>query len=139
MALCQADAAQAEEAIAAAKAAFPAWNGATPQQRADALEAVGNELMARKDEVGRMLSREEGKPLSNGIAETMRAAQIFKFHAQEALRQEGVAISSIRPGVDVMLTREALGVVGLITPWNFPIAIPAGRWRPHSPSATRSC
>jgi aldehyde dehydrogenase (NAD+) len=126
----QGDAAQTEEAIAAAKAAFPAWSGATPQQRADALEAVGNELLARKDEVGRMLSREEGKPLSNGIAETMRAAQIFKFHAQEALRQEGVAITSIRPGVDVMLTREPLGVVGLITPWNFPIAIPAWKMAP---------
>jgi aldehyde dehydrogenase (NAD+) len=126
----QGDAAQAEEAIAAAKAAFPAWSGATPQQRADALEAVGNELLARKDEVGRMLSREEGKPLSNGIAETMRAAQIFKFHAQEALRQEGVAISSIRPGVDVTLTREPLGVIGLITPWNFPIAIPAWKMAP---------
>ncbi len=61
----QADAAQTETAIAAAKAAFPAWSQSTPQQRADALEAVGVELLARKDEVGRMLSREEGKPLAN--------------------------------------------------------------------------
>ena len=126
----QADKAQTEAAIAAAKAAQPAWAAATPQMRADALEFIGTELLARKDEIGRLLSREEGKPLSNGIAETMRAAQIFKFFAQEALRVEGVAISSIRPGVDVTITREALGVVGLICPWNFPIAIPAWKMAP---------
>jgi aldehyde dehydrogenase (NAD+) len=129
-AYAQADKAQTEAAIAAAKAAAPAWQATTPQQRADMLDAIGTELLARKDEVGRMLSREEGKPLSNGIAETMRAAQIFKFFAQEALRQEGVAIPSVRPGVEVTITREPLGVVGLITPWNFPIAIPAWKMAP---------
>jgi aldehyde dehydrogenase (NAD+) len=126
----QADKAQTEAAIAAAKAAQPAWAAATPQVRADALEFIGTELLARKDEIGRLLSREEGKPLSNGIAETMRAAQIFKFFAQETLRVEGVAVSSIRPGVDVLITREAVGVVGLICPWNFPIAIPAWKMAP---------
>jgi aldehyde dehydrogenase (NAD+) len=126
----QADAAQADEAIAAAKHASPGWSSATPQQRADVLDAVGNELLARKEDVGRMLSREEGKPLANGIAETIRAAQIFKFHAQEALRQEGTAVASVRPNVDVLLSREPLGVVGLITPWNFPIAIPAWKMAP---------
>jgi alpha-ketoglutaric semialdehyde dehydrogenase len=126
----QADKAQTEAAIAAAKAAQPAWAAATPQVRADALEFIGTELLARKDEIGRLLSREEGKPLSNGIAETMRAAQIFKFFAQEALRVEGVALASVRPGVDVTITREALGVVGLICPWNFPIAIPAWKMAP---------
>ena len=126
----QADKAQTEAAIAAAKAAQPAWAAATPQVKADALEFIGTELLARKDEIGRLLAREEGKPLANGIAETMRAAQIFKFFAQEALRVEGVAISSVRPGVDVFLTREPLGVVGLICPWNFPIAIPAWKMAP---------
>ena len=126
----QADAGQTEAAIAAAKAAQPGWAASTPQAKADALEAIGVELLARKDEIGRLLSREEGKPLANGIAETMRAAQIFKFFAQEALRVEGVAITSVRPGVDVMLTREPLGVVGLICPWNFPIAIPAWKMAP---------
>lgn len=126
----QADKAQTEAAIAAAKAAQPAWAAATPQVRADALEFIGTELLARKDEIGRLLSREEGKPLSNGIAETTRAAQIFKFFAQETLRVEGVAVSSVRPGVDVLVTREAVGVVGLICPWNFPIAIPAWKMAP---------
>jgi alpha-ketoglutaric semialdehyde dehydrogenase len=126
----QADKAQTEEAIAAAKLAFPAWSMTTPQQRADALEMIGVELLARKDEIGRMLAREEGKPLGNGVAETTRAAQIFKFFAQEALRVEGTALSSVRPGVDVTITREPVGVIGLIAPWNFPIAIPAWKIAP---------
>ena len=108
----------------------PAWAATTPQQRADTLEFIGTELLARKDEIGRLLSREEGKPLGNGIAETTRAAQIFKFFAQEALRTEGVAVASVRPGVDILVTREPVGVVGLICPWNFPIAIPAWKMAP---------
>jgi alpha-ketoglutaric semialdehyde dehydrogenase len=126
----QADKAQTLAAIAAAKAAAPGWQATGIQSRADMLEAVGVELLARKDEVGRMLAREEGKPLANGIAETTRAAQIFKFFAQECLRQEGVFIPSVRPGVEVTLTREPLGVIGLITPWNFPIAIPTWKMAP---------
>lgn len=126
----QADARQTEDAIAAAKAALPGWSSSTPQQRADVLEAIGVELLARKDEIGRLLAREEGKPLSNGIAETTRAAQIFKFFAQETLRVEGTHVASVRPNVDVTITREAVGVVGLICPWNFPIAIPAWKIAP---------
>ncbi len=126
----QADANQAADAIAAAKAALPGWAATTPQQRADILDATGTEMLARKDELGRLLSREEGKPLANGIGEVTRAAQIFKFFAQEALRIEGVTIASVRPGVEVNVTREAVGVVGLICPWNFPIAIPAWKMAP---------
>jgi aldehyde dehydrogenase (NAD+) len=126
----QADKAQALAAIAAAKAALPAWAATTPQQRADILEAIGVELFARKEEIGKLLAREEGKPLMNGIMETARAAQIFKFFAQEALRVDGVAVPSVRPGVDITITREPVGVVGLICPWNFPIAIPAWKIAP---------
>ena len=126
----QADKAQALSAIAAAKAALPSWAATTPQQRADILEAIGVELLARKEEIGKLLAREEGKPLMNGIMETARAAQIFKFFAQEALRVDGVAVPSVRPGVDITITREPVGVVGLICPWNFPIAIPAWKIAP---------
>ena len=126
----QASAAQTEDAIAAAKAALPGWSGATPQVRADALEKIGVALLARKDEIGTLLAREEGKPLANGIAETIRAAQIFKFFAQETLRVEGTHVASVRPNVDVTVTREPVGVVGLICPWNFPIAIPAWKIAP---------
>jgi aldehyde dehydrogenase (NAD+) len=126
----QADKTQTEQAIAAARQAFPAWAASNPQLRADILEAVGLELIARKEELGRLLSREEGKPLAFGIGEVTRAGQIFKFYAQEALRIEGLSIASVRPGVEVTLSREPLGVVGLICPWNFPIAIPAWKMAP---------
>ena len=86
--------------------------------------------MARKDEIGAILAREEGKTLAEAVGETARAAQIFKFFAGEAIRVTGDAISSVRPDVDVEVTREPVGVVGLITPWNFPIAIPAWKIAP---------
>src|SRR5262245_45107366 len=117
-------------AVAAAKAAFPQWASATPQVRADFLDAIGSEILARKEEIGRLLSREEGKPLADGIGEVARAGQIFKFFAGEALRIEGSVVASVRPGIDVTVTREPLGVVGLITPWNFPAAIPAWKMAP---------
>ena len=122
--------ADAERAIAAAKAAFPKWSQSTPQERHDALKRIGDELLARKDELGRLLAREEGKTLAEGIGETVRAGQIFLFFAGECVRQTGDKLASVRPGVDVEVTREPLGVVGLITPWNFPIAIPAWKTAP---------
>jgi aldehyde dehydrogenase (NAD+) len=126
----QADAAQALAAVAAAKAAFPGWRAATPQQRADALDRIGTEILARKDELGRLLAREEGKTLPEGVGEAGRAGQIFKYFAGQALELGGEIGPSIRPGITVEITREPLGVVGLITPWNFPIAIPAWKIAP---------
>ena len=125
-----ADAAQAQVAIAAAKDAFPAWSRSGIQMRHDILKRVGDELLARKDEIGRILSREEGKTLAEGVGETVRAAQIFLFFSGECLRLAGEKLPSTRPGVDVEITREPLGVVGMITPWNFPIAIPAWKIAP---------
>src|SRR3954471_7514696 len=125
-----ADAAQAQTAVAAAKAAFPAWSRSSIQMRHDILKRVGDELLARKDEIGRILAREEGKTLAEGIGETVRAAQIFLFFSGECLRLAGEKVQSVRPGVDVEVTREPVGVVGLITPWNFPIAIPAWKLAP---------
>ncbi|WP_108522279.1 aldehyde dehydrogenase family protein [Bradyrhizobium algeriense] len=122
--------AQAEAAIAAAKAAFPTWSRSTPQLRYDVLKKASDEILARKDELGRLLSREEGKTLPEGIGEVARAGQIFAFFAGECLRMAGEKLASVRPGIDIEITREALGVVGLITPWNFPIAIPAWKIAP---------
>ncbi len=126
----QADAAGVAAAVDAAKAAAHGWNRSTPQQRYDVLEFVGNEIMARREELGRLLSREEGKTLPEGIGEATRAAQIFKFFAGEALRIQGEKLASVRPGVEVEITREPVGIVGIITPWNFPIAIPAWKIAP---------
>ena len=126
----RADAAQAQDAIAAAKAAFPAWSRSGLMERHAILRRASDEILARKEELGRLLAREEGKTLAEGIGETARAAQIFDFFAGEALRLTGETVASVRPGVGVEVTREAVGVVGIITPWNFPIAIPAWKLAP---------
>ncbi|MBX9632967.1 MAG: aldehyde dehydrogenase family protein [Burkholderiales bacterium] len=126
----QADAAQTLTAIAAARAAFPAWAAFNTQARADLLEKVGLEIIARKDELGKLLSREEGKTLPEGIGEVVRAGNIFKFFAGEVLRRAGELVPSVRPGIDVEITREPVGVVGIIAPWNFPSAIPAWKIAP---------
>jgi aldehyde dehydrogenase (NAD+) len=86
--------------------------------------------LARKEELGTLLSREEGKTKPEGIGEVTRAGHIFKFFAGECLRLAGETLPSVRPGIGVEITREPVGVVGLITPWNFPIAIPAWKTAP---------
>lgn len=126
----QADATQARDAVGAARAAFGTWSLSSPQQRFDILDAAGTEILARRTELGNLLAQEEGKVLPEAIGEVARAGNIFKFFAGEALRVGGEVIPSVRPGVGVEVTREPLGVVGLITPWNFPIAIPAWKLAP---------
>ena len=121
---------QVEEAIVAARAAQPAWAATGPERRHDILMSIGRELMARADEIGTMLSREEGKPLADGRGEVHRAGQFFTYFAAEALRQMGEAADSVRPGIEIDVRREPLGVVALITPWNFPVATPAWKIAP---------
>ena len=126
----QGGAADVDAAVAAATQAFPAWAASNIQVRSDALDKIGNELLARKEELGTLLSREEGKTKAEGVGEVTRAGQIFKFFAGECLRLTGETVPSVRPGIGVEITREPMGVVGLITPWNFPIAIPAWKIAP---------
>jgi aldehyde dehydrogenase (NAD+) len=123
-------AAEVDAAVAAAKGAFPAWADASPEVRSDLLDKVGDTILKRREEIGRLLSREEGKTLPEGIGETVRAGRIFKYFAGEALRRHGQNIDSVRPGVEIQTYRQAVGVYGLITPWNFPIAIPAWKTAP---------
>ncbi|MEP3047953.1 MAG: aldehyde dehydrogenase family protein [Roseibium sp.] len=126
----QAGRSETEAAIEAAASASRVWSRSGPQQRHDVLLAVGQEILARKDELGELLAREEGKILREAIGEVSRAGQIFLFFAAEALRLCGDVVPSVRPGVGVEITREPVGVVGIITPWNFPIAIPAWKIAP---------
>jgi len=123
-------AADVDAAVAAAKAAFPAWSQSGPLVRHAALRKVSDEITARKDELGRLLAREEGKTLPEATGEVLRAAQIFDFFAGECLRLTGDVLPSVRPGIGVEITREPVGIVGMITPWNFPIAIPAWKIAP---------
>ncbi|MCA2411949.1 aldehyde dehydrogenase family protein [Rhizobium leguminosarum] len=117
-------------AIAAAKTAFPTWSRSGILERHAILKKAGDEIMARKDELGALLAREEGKTLPEATGEVIRASQIFEFFAGEALRLGGEVLPSVRPTIGVEITREALGVIGIITPWNFPIAIPAWKIAP---------
>jgi aldehyde dehydrogenase (NAD+) len=124
------DAAQAKLAVVAAKGAAPVWAASTLQQRFDVLDFIGSEILARKQELGRLLAREEGKVLPEAIGEVTRAGHIFKFFAGEALRLSGEHIKSVRPGIEIDVLRQPIGVVGLITPWNYPIAIPSWKTAP---------
>jgi len=125
-----ADAGDVDRAIDAAVTAFPGWSRATPEFRSDILDRAGTEIIARQDEIGRVLAREEGKTLPEATGEVVRAGRIFKYFAGEAMRLEGERLDSARPGVEVELIREPEGVIGIITPWNFPIAIPAWKIAP---------
>ena len=126
----QGAASDVQAAVAAATTAFPGWSTSGIQARHDALDKIGSEILARKEELGDLLAREEGKTRPEAIGEVARAGQIFKFFAGECLRLAGEILPSVRPGIGVEITREPIGVVGLITPWNFPIAIPAWKIAP---------
>jgi len=122
--------ADVDHAVDAAHAGFAAWQDVTVQGRHDVLRRIGDQLQGRSAELGELLAREEGKPRAEAVGEVMRAAQVFQFFAGECLRVRGDKVASIRPGVEIDVTREPLGVVGIITPWNFPIAIPAWKIAP---------
>lgn len=126
----RADARQAEAAMEAASEAFNSWSLSTPQRRADVLEFVAAELLARRQELGSLLAREEGKTLPEAVAEVTRAGHIFRFFAGEAVRVAGEKIPSVRPDIEVDVSREPVGVVAVIAPWNFPFAIPAWKIAP---------
>ncbi len=119
----QASSDQVKDAIAAARQAQPKWEATPLEKKQSILQAIGDEMIARCDELGTLLSREEGKPFAEGRGEIYRAGQFFHYYAAEVLRQIGDTADSVRPGVKVEVTREAVGVVAIISPWNFPTAI----------------
>jgi alpha-ketoglutaric semialdehyde dehydrogenase len=122
--------AEVDQAVQAARAAYPGWSDASPEVRFDVLDKAGSLILERREQIGRLLSREEGKTLPEGIGETVRAGRILKYFAGEALRVHGQNLASVRPGVEIQTYRQSVGVFGLITPWNFPIAIPAWKIAP---------
>ncbi len=119
-----------DEAVSVAEAAQRAWSALTSQERADRLDAIGTEIAARGPELARQLSREEGKTVRESQAEITKAAHLFKFFAGEAVRMWGEHVNSIRPQIDVDVERRPVGVVALVTPWNFPFSIPAWKAAP---------
>uniref|UniRef100_UPI0035624960 aldehyde dehydrogenase family protein n=1 Tax=Thalassovita aquimarina TaxID=2785917 RepID=UPI0035624960 len=118
----QASSSQLDDALAAAARAQSEWAAYGMERKQAVLMNIGNELMARSEELGTLLSREEGKPLAEGKGEVYRAGQFFTFYAAECLRQIGENADSVRPNIEVDIRREPVGVVAIISPWNFPTA-----------------
>ena len=118
----QASSADLARAFEAAQSAQKEWAKSGLERRYNALMAIGNEMMARAEELGTLLSREEGKPIAEGKGEVYRAGQFFTYYAAETLRQIGDTADSVRPDIEIDVRREAVGVVAIVSPWNFPTA-----------------
>ena len=118
----QATPSQLQDTLRAAQSAQALWAAYGPERKQSVLMAIGTELMARAEELGTLLSREEGKPFAEGKGEVFRAGQFFTYYAAECLRQIGENADSVRPGVEIDVRREPVGVVAVISPWNFPTA-----------------
>jgi alpha-ketoglutaric semialdehyde dehydrogenase len=125
-----ADAAGAGQAVEAARAAFPAWRATPAPARGEVLRRAADLLEMRVDEVGRDFVREEGKTLAEAVGETRRAVAILRYFAGQTLEPDGETYPSASPLTLLYARREPLGVVLAITPWNFPIAIPAWKIAP---------
>ena len=124
------DADDTREAIAAAKAAQPAWAAVPAPKRGEILYRAANILESRADQVAREMTREEGKTLPEARGEVGRAINILRYIGGEGARLGGDNVPSERDRVLIQTRRRPLGVVGLITPWNFPIAIPTWKTAP---------
>ncbi len=118
------------QAIEAAKAAFPAWDALGGPARADILMRTAKIIRERAESIAREFTMEEGKPIRDSRAEVYRAAQIFEFYAAEGWRAGGDTLPSARKDVFLHTLRIPLGVVAVLTPWNFPIAIPSWKIAP---------
>lgn len=118
----QASRTQLDDAISAAHDAQRAWAAYGLERKQAVLHAIGTEMMARAEELGTLLSREEGKPLAEGKGELYRAGQFFTYYAHEVLRQLGENADSVRPDIEIDMRREPVGTVAIISPWNFPTA-----------------
>src|SRR3954467_132589 len=120
----------AAAAVAAAESAFAEWSRLPTAKRSAYLNAAASALAARTEEVAVDMSTEMGKPLREARGEAARAAQILRFAAGEAFRSVGESFEQSATGQQVLTRRRPLGVVALITPWNFPLAIPVWKLAP---------
>ncbi|HTW23316.1 MAG TPA: aldehyde dehydrogenase family protein, partial [Candidatus Baltobacteraceae bacterium] len=122
--------AEVAEAVAAAKAAFPAWRDTPAPVRGKILARAAAIMEQRKDELARTLTREEGKTFKESLVEIQRSINILEFIAAEGRRIGGETVPSESPRNFTYTIKQPLGVVGAITPWNFPVAIPVWKAAP---------
>ncbi len=114
---------ETEEAIAAAAKAFPAWRAKTAKERSTILYRWYQLIIENKSWLGQLMTTEQGKPLKEAEGEVEYAASFIQWFAEEAKRANGEIIPPARPGSRIFATREPVGVVAAITPWNFPMAM----------------
>lgn len=119
-----------EEAVNAAQEAFPAWRRLPAPSRGRVLAKAAQVLAGRLEEVARLLAREQGKPIGEARGEVQRGVDLLHYYAGEGWRSVGEVIPSVAPDTFLYTVREPLGVVGVITPWNFPLAIPLWKSAP---------
>jgi acyl-CoA reductase-like NAD-dependent aldehyde dehydrogenase len=120
----------ATQAVEAAKIALPRWRNTPPPARGEILRKAADLVEKRRDSIARDFSREEGKTLVEAVGETNRAIAILRYYAAQTLEPDGETFPSHSPATFLYARREPLGVVVAITPWNFPIAIPAWKIAP---------
>ena len=111
------------QAIAAADNALPAWRAKTAGERADLLYAWYNLMMEHQDDLGALMTLEQGKPLAESKGEIAYAASFIKWFAEEARRAYGDTIPGAKPGQHIIVIKQAIGVTAAITPWNFPASM----------------
>lgn len=116
-------AAEAEQAVVAAAKAFPAWRALTAKERSIKVRRWGELMLQHKEALAELLTREQGKPIAEARGEVAYAASFMEWFAEEAKRVYGDIIPSPFPGSQILVTREPVGVVAAITPWNFPLAM----------------
>ncbi|WP_416902922.1 aldehyde dehydrogenase family protein [Micromonospora echinospora] len=126
----RADRETARAAVAAARAAQPGWARRPVADRMAILDRIGSTILSRVDDLAVLLAREEGKLLAEARGEVTRAGQTFRYYAHQLLQPQGEVYASTRENVHAEVRRRPLGVVGVITPWNYPLAIPAWKVAP---------
>ncbi len=119
-----------QHAIAAAREAFPLWAQTPPPDRGFILEKASQIITSRLNEMSEILTCEEGKTLAEARAEITRARDLFRYFSGEGFRVGGDVLPSSIKGELLYSKREPLGVIGVITPWNFPVAIPVWKIAP---------
>jgi aldehyde dehydrogenase (NAD+) len=124
------DEADVNAAVEAAAAAFAEWSRTPAARRGAILNKAADAMEARAEQIAQDMTLEMGKPLRESRGEALRASQVFRFFAGEGLRPQGERFEQMATGSVVYTVRRPLGVVGLITPWNFPAAIPAWKTAP---------
>jgi succinate-semialdehyde dehydrogenase / glutarate-semialdehyde dehydrogenase len=121
--VAKAGATETHQAIRAAEIAFPVWRGLTAKERGARVRRWGELMLEHRDALAELLTREQGKPLAEAKGEVAYAASFLEWFAEEAKRSYGDVIPSSKPGSKIIVTREPVGVVAAITPWNFPLAM----------------